>query len=136
MENNTDSSKVVVITNGNYFSRLVLDRLLGRRDGRVAGVLVVTGDYKKRTGFACLLALARCTAPPYLLYKIGTYAFFKLAAMFHRLAILNVERLAAQAGVPTKRVVAVNSEAARSWVEGLAPDLLLSVSCPKRSVAG
>ena len=57
-------NKLVVITNGNYFSRLVLDRLFENRADQLAGVLIITGDYKKRGKLSALYELSKCTTAP------------------------------------------------------------------------
>lgn len=124
-------NKLVVITNGNYFARLVLDKLFENRAAQLAGVLVITGDYKKRGKLSALYELSKCTTMPYLLYKMMTYGVFVVAERLYPKACLSVEKLAAAKGVPTYESVAVNTEAARAWVAGLGPDLLISVSCPQ-----
>ncbi len=43
--------KLVVLTNGNLFARLILDKLFNESPDQISGVLIVTGDYKARTAF-------------------------------------------------------------------------------------
>ena len=123
--------KIVIITNGNYFAGLILADLFQQRAAAISGVLIVTGDYKGRTGFRALLGIGRVTALPYLSYKFVTILIFQIAQRFFRKSHFLVEKLAASCNIPVKYVVAVNSDEAFAWVAEQKPDLLVSVSCPQ-----
>ncbi len=124
-------AKIVIITNGNYFARLILERVIRRYSDSICGFLIVTGDYKGRTRLHTLWELAKSTATPYLVYKVFTHLVFESAQCLFPHAILSVERQAQEVERPICKSVSVNSEAARSWVASLEPDLLVSVSCPQ-----
>jgi methionyl-tRNA formyltransferase len=126
-----ENSKIVIVTNGNYFAKLILDRLLCQYGSAVVGILLVTGDYKARTGLRALWEIGKSTALPYLIYKVFTIFSFKLAQETYRRADFSVKSTAAKYQIPTKCVVSVNSEPALEWVSEQAPDLLVSVSCPQ-----
>jgi len=123
--------RLVVITNGNYFARLILDRILNKYSDSIPGILLITGDYKGRTKFHALWELGQSTATPYLVYKIFTYVVFELAQRLFPGAILTVEQQAKQKGIPVYKSISVNSRGAYSWVASLEPGLLVSVSCPQ-----
>jgi methionyl-tRNA formyltransferase len=123
--------KIVIVTNGNYFARLILDGLLQNYRANVSGILIVTGDYKARTGLRALWAIGKSTAFPYLAYKVFTIIAFRLAKNFNKQAHFSVEDVAAKYEIPTKSVVSVNSEPVLEWVAGHNLDLLVSVSCPQ-----
>jgi folate-dependent phosphoribosylglycinamide formyltransferase PurN len=123
--------KIVIITNGNYFARLILDDLLDKYASAVAGVLIVTGDYKARTGANALWTLSRVTAFPYLVYKILVLLAFAAAKHFCRRGIFTAGSLAAAHDIPVHSVVSVNSPEATEWVTRWDPHLLVSVSCPQ-----
>lgn len=125
-------ARIVIVTNGNYFSRLILDRLFHERGAEVKGVVIVEGDYSGKTGLCSLLAVGRKTCLPYLLYKVILIVTFKLARqIFHR-AILDVERLARNHDVPVLHVPRINTPTAIDFIAQQQPDLLISVSCPQK----
>lgn len=122
---------LVVITNGNYFARLILEDVLKQHSSRIRAILQITGDYKGRTGLRSLWAVGRETAAPYVAYKVISLYGFALAQRMYSHAQFSVRKQAEQIGIPVHSARAVNSDAARSLVESLQPDLLISVSCPQ-----
>lgn len=122
---------LIVITNGNYFARLILDGILNDYAAHVAGVLVVTGDYKGRAGLHAIWELSRVTAWPYILYKLVIYVVFGIAERIYPHAALSVRQVAKSKGIPVLESVSVNTDEVLNWVNSLSPDLLVSVSCPQ-----
>jgi folate-dependent phosphoribosylglycinamide formyltransferase PurN len=108
-----------------------LEEVLRRYGDQVSAILQITGDYKGRTGLRSLLAVGRETATPYMAYKITSTLAFALAQRIYPNAEFSVKRQAQRTGIPFHSFVAVNSDAARSLVDSLRPDLLISVSCPQ-----
>lgn len=123
--------RIVIITNGNYFAGLILDRVLKEYVRNVVGVMIVTGDYKARSGMQALWEVGKVTAFPYLVYKLLTYVAFDLAQIMHPQSTLFVEPRVRILGLPLAKQVSVNSAKTREWIEALCPDLLVSVSCPQ-----
>ena len=123
--------RIVIITNGNYFARLILSDVFQQRADDIFGVLVVTGDYKARDGLRALWEVSKVTAFPYLTYKLMTILAFVIAQRLYVRSLFSVESLAAFYSIPVRSVVAVNSEEALAWVAEWNPDLLVSVSCPQ-----
>lgn len=124
-------ARLVVITNGNYFARLILDDLFREYADAISGVLVITGDYKARAGLRAVWAIGKSTAFPYLIYKIFTLIVFRIGQIFLNKKIFTVNKLAEHYDVPVYEAVAVNSDEALNWVAAHSPDLLVSVSCPQ-----
>lgn len=124
-------NRIVVLTNGNYFARIILEDLLTEHRFDIAGILVVTGDYKARGSLHALLAIGRSTSPPYFWYKLVSYAFFKLAQRWYPDTPFSVEARAKELGIAVQRQKAVNSTEAQSWISSLNADLIVSVSCPQ-----
>ncbi len=114
--------RIVIVTNGNTFARILLEQLVAERASEIVKVVVITGDYMGRSGFAALKWLARVTTFPYLVYKIATLAAGRRA---------RVADLARQYGLTTEAFVAIGDEAAMRAVEEARPDLIVSVSCPQ-----
>lgn len=126
------SASIAVITNGNYFARVILDRLFESYGQDIAGVLVVSGDYRGKRGLRSLWFVGRKTALPYLVYKATTTVGFAIAARLRPNAVLSVGDLARVRGVPVTTVESVRSPEAQAWAARLRPDLLVSVSCPQK----
>lgn len=123
--------RLVIITNGNYFARLILEGVLDRYTPQVKQILVITGDYKGRTGLRALWAVGRKTAAPYVAYKVLSVYAFALAQRLRPDAEFTVAQQAHRWGIPVAWLPAVNTDAARSLVGLAQPDLLISVSCPQ-----
>jgi methionyl-tRNA formyltransferase len=112
--------RIVVLTNGNFFARLILERLVAERSGEIVKIFTISGDYKGRSGLAALFHFVRATTWPYVIFKIAA----RLATRGE-----GVRELARRYGIETEDVVAV--ETARKSIEAARPDLLVSVSCPQ-----
>lgn len=124
--------RIVVVTNGNYFARQILERLLTERREQVVGICIVYGDYAGRTGVRALWQVGRKTALPYLLYKVGQHMLFSWAQRRYPRVWFSVETMAHALGIPSIRAARVNSREVREWVHQLNPTLGVSVSCPQR----
>jgi methionyl-tRNA formyltransferase len=124
-------SRIVVITNGNYFSRLLLEGLINEFREDVAIVLIITGDYNGRTGLAALGQLIRVTALPYLIYKVASIAVFSIAQRLRPSVPYVVEALARKNAIPVARFATVQCKGAIESVEAAQPDIIVSVSCPQ-----
>lgn len=122
---------LVVITNGNYFARLILEGVLDRYTSQVRQILVITGDYQGRTGLRALWTVGRQTAAPYVAYKAFSVYAFALAQRLYPDAEFSVARQAQRRGIPVAWLPVVSADAARSLVASAQPDLLISVSCPQ-----
>ncbi|MDH7578546.1 MAG: formyltransferase family protein [Bacillota bacterium] len=126
------TSRIAIITNGNYFSRLILEDVFNNPEIEICCVIVITGDYKARSGLRALLALSFSTAFPYLIYKVFLYVIFKVAKIFFRWAKFGVVDLLEGTSIPLKFALDVNSDNVKKILKKVAPDLLISVSCPQQ----
>lgn len=122
---------IVVITNGNFFARIILHRLIDSVSSKVAAVLIVSGDYKARTGLNALWNISKVTALPYLIYKIFVILIFSFAEKFVSGSDLTVRSLSHKFDLPVLHVADVNSSKALSFIAKFSPDLIVSVSCPQ-----
>lgn len=121
-----------MVTNGNYFARLILEPLLTRMRTDVVGILLVSGDYAGRTGLHALWHVGRRTDPHYTAYKVIQYGVFRAARLIWRRAWFEVQDMARALRIPCTSVARVNSDAGLAFCEAAQPDLLVSVSCPQR----
>ena len=126
------SGRIVVFTNGNYFSRLILERLMVQHSGDISAVILVSADYGNRSGLARVIHLARTTDPHYVGYLLFQIATFAMLQRVFRAATFDVARLAARAGVLIAECRSVTSKPAMDLVRQTRPDLIVSVSCPQR----
>ncbi len=125
-------ARIVVITNGNYQARLILEDLFKQRHADIAGVAVITGDYFGRSGMTALRAIARVTAFPYVLAKVTQMVAIKIAAIIAPGALLSVRRMAEQFSVPCLEAVSVDDPEVAAGIGRWNADLLVSVSCPQK----
>jgi len=127
-----NAQPIVIITNGNYFARLILTGLFEEFRGRISRVVLITGDYKGRTGLSALQWLIRKTALPYIAYKVVQMIGVAAAQRLRLRAVLDVSALAKEYGVPISSFTTIRSdEAVQSVLDG-SPELVVSVSCPQR----
>jgi hypothetical protein len=123
---------IVVITNGNYFARLILDRLFRERTEQVSGVILVDGDYTGHTGLRALWQVGKRTTVPYTFYKVSLHLVFRLAQRLYPNVWFDVHAMARTLRIPLLRVDKINSSEAFEWVCKHQPALGISVSCPQR----
>jgi methionyl-tRNA formyltransferase len=126
------AEKIVVLTNGNYFARLILERLFLEYTEQVAGVVLVRGDYGGQTGFRSLWQVGKRTALPYAVYKVVQYLMFHIAQRWRRDVWLEVAPMIRDLNIPFIEVARVNSQEVFECVRGWQPTLGVSVSCPQR----
>ncbi len=124
-------ARLVILTNGNFFSSIILAAFFEKFHRQIKGVVIVTGDYKGRTGLSSLFSLAKVTAWPYIFYKVITILAVQLASRFARRAIFSVDGLVDHYKIPVQHVNRINTSTALDWIAQLAPDLIVSVSCPQ-----
>lgn len=126
------SHRLLVITNGNFFAKIILDGLFDAYAESIIGAFIVTGDYKGRVGLQSLWSVGRVTAFPYLIYKLATILFFKLMRVMKRDQAWDVEASATAKRIPIWHVTSINRPELISRIDGLQPDVIISVSCPQR----
>lgn len=124
-------SKILVVTRGDFVTRLALDVLL-RSSRHKTAVVTVSGDGRGRQGMQSLRALWEASEPHYFRYELRQFAFFKAAQWRRPKAKLDVAGLAESLGLPLLRAVKVNGLATLRFAEEFEPDLLVSVKCPQR----
>jgi folate-dependent phosphoribosylglycinamide formyltransferase PurN len=123
--------KLVVITNGNYFARLILEAVLTQWAENILGVLIVTGDYQGRTNLKALWELSKVTAWPYLAYKLFSLMTFRTVQHLYPDAVFGVRELVQRQGIPWMETPSVKLTEAIDWIRSKSPDLIVSVSCPQ-----
>jgi folate-dependent phosphoribosylglycinamide formyltransferase PurN len=126
-----DNYKIVVITNGNFFSRIILSEFITLHSDWISGILIITGDYKGQTGFKSLFHLSKVTAWPYLFYKVLSILYYKIIKFFGYPSPLFVKDLAINKGILIKESRSVKLQESIDWIKNKEPDLIVSVSCPQ-----
>lgn len=125
-------AKIVVITNGNYFARIILSGLLRKRQSEIVQVIVVRGDYRNRTGLHAAWHLAKSMAPRFFLFKLLLHLVLRVSESGMG-AIASLRSSESQKGaVPLTEVPSVVDARVRQLLEDISPDLLISVSCPQK----
>lgn len=125
-------TRIVLLTNGNYFAAKIAQPLFSHPAIELAGIVIVTGDYKGKSGLVSYKELLRATALPYLVYKVASTLGLSFLSRMLGKKPLTVRRLAQEFQVPAFETVKVNSPESVAFVEAHQPDILLSISCPQR----
>ena len=127
------TSRVTVVTNGNYFACLALAPLIALAgDGFQLQVIVTTGLRKQRGNrLAEAWKLLRRWGLRYFLYKLSTYVI-PTAAEFVGRGPRTVLAACRARGVNVIVARNVNHRDVRGRIAEFTPDILLSVSCPYR----
>jgi folate-dependent phosphoribosylglycinamide formyltransferase PurN len=128
---NTNHQNIVILTNGNYFAQVILQKFLEAYRNGIVGILIVTGDYKGRSNINALFELGKVTALPYLLFKVSQKVLFRILNFFIPGRLYDVESLASKHDIPVKKTISINTDSAYDWVKRKQPALLVSVSCPQ-----
>ena len=125
-------SKIVIVTNGNYFAKIILNKLFDEYKDNIDGVIIVYGDYYGGTGLKTLWSVGSVTIPQYTVYKVFQFMVFKIArVVFHNTKFF-VEDIAKAFNIPVLLVKNINSHQVFEFIRKLDPELLVSVSCPQR----
>ena len=125
-------SRIVVITNGNFFSRVILDPLLRGPQYDVAGVVVVTGIAAGQTRWRSLLKIFTTGGVRHFAYKASTYIVFALSSQILRRRSFFVHQLAKRLSIDTCFTQYVNEPSVYERIVSWQPEILVSVSCPQR----
>jgi folate-dependent phosphoribosylglycinamide formyltransferase PurN len=122
---------ITVITNGNYFSKIILEKVIERYHDSIISVMVINGDYFGRTGLRALWGLSRTTATPYILYKVYSLITLRLFQKRYPELLLSVNSLVNKHSIPVIEFASVKDKQAIEWVSNRKADLIISVSCPQ-----
>ena len=121
--------RMVLLTSGNRIARRIATPLFSAPDIDVVGIVQVTGDYYGQTGLSAALKLAPKMALPVWLWKVGLAVADRAGATG---GVLSLEELADSAGAAQLEVPKVNCREVGDFLRRLAPDVMVSISCPQR----
>ncbi len=124
-------NRLVIITNGNHYARVILEGVLAAYAENIAGVVIITGDYKGMTGLRSLYTLSKVTTWPYLIYKIFSLLTFKLGQLLHPKHYYSLKSLTEKLNIPTMFGDSIKSQGIFDWIKERKPNLIISVSCPQ-----
>ena len=126
-----DKERLLIITNGNYNASLILNKTISEYKNNIVGVIVVSGDYKGRTGLKSLYELSKITTLPYIIYKLFNYVIFKFVQKSFPKVKFSVEAYTREFKIPIHHATTIKSKGAIDFIKNLRPDLVISVSCPQ-----
>jgi folate-dependent phosphoribosylglycinamide formyltransferase PurN len=121
----------VIFTNGNLFSKIILDRFLKKYSSRISTIIIVTGDYYGSKGIRALFNYLKYTSWIYVFYKIWTLLIIRLLKIGNEDVISSVSQLCYQVGIPYLYVADINDPALFENIIKRDPKYLISVSCPQ-----
>jgi len=125
-------SRLVIITNGNFFAQLILRKLLKYRHADITGIVITTGQLGKKSGIITLAHLLKKCGWRYFFYKAGTYLTFFLGGIIYRHRCFFVDQLAEKYGITVVKVQDVNSKSTEQLISNWSPEITISVSCNQR----
>jgi folate-dependent phosphoribosylglycinamide formyltransferase PurN len=127
-----ESGRIVVVTNGNFFARVILEPLLRERAADVAGVVIVTGIAAGKSRRQSLTGILRSGGVRHFAFKASTYLVFAVSSLVLRKKSFFVHQLAGRLGIPICFTPYVNEPRVLAQVTEWRPGVLVSVSCPQR----
>lgn len=123
---------IVIFTNGNLFSRIILDDFINKYDRRILKVVIITGDYKGNKGIIALMKYFANTTIAFSVYKLFTLLLIKILRGANSELITSVEQLCAKHQLDYISVHDINDSGCLfSWIRARKPKYLISVSCPQ-----
>ena len=126
-----DTGNFIIFTNGNLFSLLILKDFLRNNREVIVKVVIVTGDYKGKSGIKAIWDYFKSTATAYFLYKIFTVALVFYFRLEKEVEITSVAGFCDRLGIDYKRVSNINDDLFYQDLRHLKADFLVSVSCPQ-----
>lgn len=122
---------IVIFTNGNIFSRIILDKFLKMHKPKISLVVIVSGDYYGKKGLKAFFSYVKYTSWAYVLYKVLTIAIIKFVRIGNKSIISSVRQLCLKNGIPFRICVDVNDTSLFDQVKNSPPKYIISVSCPQ-----
>lgn len=128
---NKTSSDIVILTNGNLFSRIILNDFVKKYHDRISLIVIVSGDYFGNKGFRALYNFFKTTSFIYVFYKIWTILLIHILRISDKSILSSVDQLCENLSVSTYSISNINNPGVFEQVRSLQPTYLISVSCPQ-----
>ncbi len=125
-------SNIIIITNGNYFSMIVLEDIIKKYKEELRGFILVYGDYNGKTGIQSLFNVMKKIAIPYIIFKITCIAYIKILNCIKKDRLYDVEKILKYNKIDYIKTSKINLPNIIEYIQSKEPDLLISVSCPQR----
>ncbi len=131
MEDKVVKERVLLITNGNLFARIILDKFLKNYSGCILQVIIVNGDYYGNKGMKAFFNYFVKTTPIYFIYKAWTLVLIKLLKLTDSDINSSVEGICREKNIQFRTEPNINSESLFADMKNLKPTSIVSVSCPQ-----
>lgn len=122
---------IVVFTNGNLFSLVILRHFINLYSQRIVKVVLINGDYKGKKGWVALVNYIKTTSVFYVIYKIWSLFLIIYLKKIHGFCITSVEDLINELDINFIRIPNINDQKLFEDISQLNPNYLISVSCPQ-----
>ena len=122
---------IVIFTNGNLFSRIILEKFLKKYQTQLFVVVIVTGDYFGNKGINAITKYLKSTTLPFVLFKVWTLIIIKLLHIFNPNLIANVKDLCKKFNVNYMETSNINQNHLFDTIKNSNSEYLISVSCPQ-----
>ena len=122
---------IVIFTNGNLFSRIILDRFTKKHVSKISYVVLIAGDYHGNHGLKALIKYFKTTALRFVFFKIWTLLVIKILKIFNNNIIPDVYGLCIKYDIKYIKVNNINEPGLFEKISVSKPQYLISVSCPQ-----
>ena len=125
--------RIAVITNGNFFSRVILDSVLRDSGYEIVGIVVVTGVAAGKSRRESLLRILRTGGLRHFAFKADPlHAYKRSPSQVLRKRSFFVHQLAKREGIEVCFTQYVNTPQIYERLDAWRPEILVSVSCPQQ----
>ena len=123
--------RVAIVSNGNAFSTLMLRPLFDDPSSEICGAVLVRTPPGRGGRVATLVRLGRRTGVRFAAQKAASLALPAAVGAVSRRPVF-LDQLCHRDGVACRSVPSANSPEAVAFLRRVAPEILVSVSCPER----
>jgi folate-dependent phosphoribosylglycinamide formyltransferase PurN len=131
-KNTNSAHKILVITRGDYITRLTLETLLRSHPPDSIHVIVVSSDSHGRSGMKLLKAMWRDYERHYFFFELYQFFVFKFAQLLFPKTPFTVRALAKSCNIPVTVTNTINTPDILAFARNWQPDILVSVKCTQR----
>ncbi len=126
------ANKILVVTRGDYITRLTLETLLRSHPPDCLHVIVVSSDSHGRSGMKLLKAMWRDYDQHYFFFELYQFFVFKFAQLLFPKTPFTVRSLAKSCNISVTITNTINTPEILAFARNWQPDILVSVKCTQR----
>lgn len=132
IENQKSLHKILIVTRGDYITRLTLETLLRSYSPSCLHVIIVSSDSHGRSGLEVLKAMWRDYEKHYFFFELYQFFLFKFAQFLFPKTPFTVRTLAKSCNILVTVTDKINTPEVIAFARKWQPDVLLSAKCTQR----